>query len=126
MFKRIDHVEIVTPDLERMLRFFVEILGFKMGDRMRIDRPPLQEIAYVELNGTVAELMSVKNPVPVSSEPWQVSYRMIALEVEDMNKAIEYLKSKGVDISWGPVTVGKSKRAEIKTPDGLSIELRQW
>lgn len=51
---------------------------------------------------------------------------MIALEVEDMEKVIKYLTSKGVGISWGPVTLGKSQRAEIKDPDGLSIELRQW
>ena len=51
---------------------------------------------------------------------------MIAIEVEDMDKAVEYLKAKGVEISSGPVVLGKSKRAEIKDPDGLSIELRQW
>jgi len=28
--------------------------------------------------------------------------------------------------SWGPVTIGKSIRAEIKDPDGFPIELRQW
>jgi predicted enzyme related to lactoylglutathione lyase len=46
--------------------------------------------------------------------------------VEDMDTAVKYLSSKGVEITWGPVTLGKSKRAEIKDPDGLSIELRQW
>jgi glyoxylase I family protein len=51
---------------------------------------------------------------------------MIALEVEDMDRTIEYLRGKGVEISWGPVTLGNSKRAEIRDPNGLSIELRQW
>jgi glyoxylase I family protein len=51
---------------------------------------------------------------------------MIALEVEDMDTAVKYLTSKAVEITWGPATLGKSKRAEIKDPDGLSIELRQW
>ncbi len=51
---------------------------------------------------------------------------MFALEVEDMDEAITYLKSKGVVISVEPVNLGKSKRAEIKDPDGLTIELRQW
>jgi glyoxylase I family protein len=56
----------------------------------------------------------------------QPGLRMIALEVEDMDTAVKYLMSKGVEITWGPITLGKSKRAEIKDPDGLSIELRQW
>lgn len=46
------------------------------------------------------------------------SYRMIALEVEDMDK--------GIFPSAGPVTLGTSKRAEILDPNGNSIELRQW
>jgi glyoxylase I family protein len=50
----------------------------------------------------------------------------MAIEVDDMDRAVQYLKGKGVEVSWGPVTLGTSKRAEIKDPDGLSIELRQW
>jgi predicted enzyme related to lactoylglutathione lyase len=50
----------------------------------------------------------------------------MAIEVEDMDKAIEFLKSKGVEISRAPMALGKSKRAEIKDPSGFTIELRQW
>jgi glyoxylase I family protein len=50
----------------------------------------------------------------------------MAIEVDDMDRAVEYLKSKRIEVSWGPATLGTSKRAEIKDPDGLSIELRQW
>jgi len=126
MFKRIDHVEIIPQDLEKTLKFYTEVLGFKIKERKKIGMPPLEEIVYVELNGTVIELMSVQNPSPMSSDPWRVGYRMIAIEVEDMDRAVEYLKGKGVEVSSGPVVLGKSKRAEIKDPDGLSIELRQW
>lgn len=51
---------------------------------------------------------------------------MIALAVDDMDAAVEHLKAKGIEITAGPVTLGSSKRAEIKDPDGLSIEIRQW
>ena len=51
---------------------------------------------------------------------------MMALEIEDMDKAIEYLAGKGVAVTWGPVTLGTSKRAEIRDLDGFPIELRQW
>ena len=43
-----------------------------------------------------------------------------------MDRAIEYLKGKGVAVTWGPVNLGASIRAEIKDPDGLTVELRQW
>ena len=41
MFKRIDHVEIVTDQLDRTVEFYTEVLGFKVRSRDRIDRSPL-------------------------------------------------------------------------------------
>jgi glyoxylase I family protein len=126
MFKRIDHVEIIPRDIEVTLDFYTSILSFKLKERVKVDVPPLQEVIYLVLNDTMLELLSVKNPSPPSQETWQTGYRMIALEVTDMDKALDYLKRKGIQPSWGPVNLGKSRRAEIKDPDGLTIELRQW
>ncbi len=126
MFKKVDHVEIVPGDTERTIDFYTGMLGFRIKHRQKVDVPPLKEVVYLELNGTVVELLSVEGPAPPSEEPWKVGYRMLALEVDDMDKAIDYLDSKGVQITWGPLDLGESKRAEIKDPDGLSIELRQW
>ena len=125
MFKKIDHVEITPSDMDRTIRFYTDIFGFSVKMRKKVDSPPLEEVAFLELGGTVLELVLVKNPAPPSQVP-QVGYRMMAIEVEDMDKAVEYLKSKGVEISTPPVNLGPSKRGEIKDPDGLVIELRQW
>ena len=125
MFKRIDHVEIVPSDLERTIDFYTQILGFKIQLRRKIETSVLEEIAFLELNDTVIELLSVKNPAPASTEQWQIGCRRIALEVEDMDRAVEYLRTKAVIISREPVAVGTLRVAEIKDPDGLSIELIQ-
>lgn len=125
MFKRIDHVEIVPSNFERSLKFYTEILGFKIQRRGKMDRPPIEEVAFIELNGTVIEMFSVKNPAPVSVEPWRIGYRRIALEVEDINRVVEYLKAKGVEVHPRPAVSGTSRLAEAKDPDGLSIELTQ-
>ena len=127
MFKRIDHVEILPSDIERTLKFYIEILGFKIQTRLKLERPPLEEVVFIELGGTSIELFSVKEPATISIEPWQVSCRRIALEVEDLDKAIEYLKAKGVEISGSPraVEILSLRVAEIKDPDGLPIELIQ-
>lgn len=126
MFKRIDHVEIVPRDVDVTIDFYTRILNFKVKERKKVDAPPLEEVIYLELNDAMIELLSVKNPSPQSADPWQIGYRMIALEVANMDDALTYLKGKGVEPSWGPVNLGNSKRAEIKDPDGLPIELRQW
>ncbi|MDP2744570.1 MAG: VOC family protein [Dehalococcoidia bacterium] len=126
MFKRIDHVEIVPTNMDKAIAFYTDILGFKVRSRRKMENPPMLEIAYLELKDTLLEVISVKNAAPLTTAPYQIGYRMMAIEVEDMDKAVEYLKSKGVPITRGPVLLGTSKRAEIKDPDGISIELRQW
>jgi glyoxylase I family protein len=126
MFKRIDHVEIIPSNFEKSILFYTEVLGFAVKQRLKVAAPPLAEIAYLELGDTVLELMRVPDAACATTEPWSAGYRMMALEVEDMDQAIEYLAGKGVPITWGPVELGKSKRAEIHDIDGLPIELRQW
>jgi predicted enzyme related to lactoylglutathione lyase len=51
---------------------------------------------------------------------------MIALEVDDMQRTADYLKTKGVEIVWGPRVRETYSRAEICDPHGYRIELRQW
>ena len=125
MFKRIDHVEIIPSDIEKSIKFYTEVLGFKLKERFKVESPPLEEVAFLQLGDTMLEFLKVKNPTPVS-EQWQIGYKRMALEVANMDKALVYLASKGIKPIWGPVDLGKSKRAEVKDPDGLSIELRQW
>ncbi len=125
MFKRIDHVEIVTGNLERTLKFYTEVLGFKIQQRLNPGRPPMEELVFIELGGTMIEIFSVKEPVPSSREIWQIGCRKFAIEVDDLDKTVEYLKSKGIELSEEVMSVETLKRAEIKDPDGLSIELIQ-
>jgi glyoxylase I family protein len=125
MFKRIDHVEITSGNIERSIRFYQEVFGFRLKERIKPPSPEIEEIAFLTLGDTMLELLAIRNSAPAPKGP-QVGFRTMAIEVDDMDRAVEYLKSKRIEVSWGPVTLGTSKRAEIKDPDGLSIELRQW
>jgi glyoxylase I family protein len=130
MFKRIDHVEIVTDQPERTAEFYTEVLGFKVKAQDRIERGEAGtalNLTYLDLGGTVVELISYEG-VAVDPAPQKehLGYRMIAIEVEDMQQAGEYLKTKGVDIVWGPRVAPTYARAEICDPNGYHIELRQW
>jgi glyoxylase I family protein len=125
MFKRIDHVEITSGDLERSIRFYQEMFGFVLKERIKPSLPEIKEIAFLTLGDTMIEMLTFKNAAPPSSGP-QIGFRSMAIEVDDMDLAIKYLKGKGVEVLREPVKIGTSKRAEIRDPDGLSIELRQW
>ncbi len=126
IFKRVDHIEIVPTHAEETIDFYVGILNFKIKSRVDVRIPPMREVIYLKLGDTVIEVIHADNPRPKSENPWEVGYRGIALEVDDMTRAVDYLKGKGVAIAREPVDLGDSFRGEIRDPDGLIIELRQW
>ena len=130
MFKRIDHVEIVTDQLDRTVQFYTEVLGFKVKARDRIERSGVSvpmELVYLDLGGTVVELISYEGAsVAPAPQTEHLGYRMIALEVDDMQKAADFVRSKGVEVVWGPRVRETYSRAEICDPNGYRIELREW
>jgi glyoxylase I family protein len=130
MFKRIDHVEIVTDQPERSVDFYTRVLGFTVKARQRIDRSHVgvpMDLVYLDLGGTVIELISYEgaavDPAPTGEH---LGYRMIALEVDDMQRTVDELAAKGITVVWGPIVREKYARAEIRDPNGFHIELRQW
>ena len=129
MFKRIDHIELLTAQPERAIDFYTGVLGFKVRSRDRVPGTPLGplELAYLDLGGTTVELMCYPEAKPGAAAAGEkLGYRMMALEVEDMDKALALLKTKGIEPSWGPLKRPTYARAEIRDPDGNSIAQRQW
>jgi catechol 2,3-dioxygenase-like lactoylglutathione lyase family enzyme len=123
-------LEIVTDQLDRTEQFYTEVLGFTVKARDRIERSGVGvpiDLVYLDLGGTVVELISYDgaavDPAPQNEH---LGYRMIALEVDDMQQTADYLKTKGVDIVWGLRVCETYSRAEICDPNGSHIELRQW
>ena len=124
MFKRIDHIELVTADPERAERFYTGVLGFSVRSRDTV--PGGLRLVYLDLGGTTVELLTYAEPQAPAAEGSRLGYRMMALEVEDMDRALAMLKDKGIAPAWGPVRRPTYARAEIRDPDGNAIELRQW
>jgi len=129
VFKRIDHIELVTGSPERAIAFYTGVLGFRVRSRDRVPASPLGplELVYLELGGTTVELMCYPEAQPPRREDGErLGWRMMAIEVEDMDAALAQLKAQGIEPTWGPKKRPSYARAEIRDPDGNSIELRQW
>src|SRR5713101_1958784 len=126
MFKRIDHVEIVTDKPQETEAFYTQVLGFRVKARDRIERPgSALGLVYLDLGGTVVGLIAYDGGAgDRAAQAEHLGYRMIALEVDNMQQTADYLKEKGVDIVWGPVVRPTYARAEICDPNGYHIELR--
>jgi glyoxylase I family protein len=130
MFKRIDHIELLTAAPERTIAFYTGVLGFRERERARIPETPSGplDLAYLELGGTTLEVMCYPEAkaIPSRSAEQRLGWQCLALEVDDMDRALDMLKGKGVQAAWGPVKRSDYARAEIRDPDGNPIELRQW
>lgn len=129
MFKRIDHIELLTAAPERAVAFYKDVLGFSERERMQVQTPggPL-DLVYLELGGTTVEVMCYpkETSIPQRAAERRLGWQCLALEVEDMDRALAALKAKGVECAWGPMKRPDYARAEIRDPDGNPIELRQW
>ena len=130
MFKRIDHIELLTAAPERTLEFYTGVLGFRERERRRIPETPSGplDLVYLELGATTVEVMCYPEAktIPSRSVELRLGWQCLALEVEDMDSALRMLKEKGVEAAWGPMKRPDYARAEIRDPDGNPIELRQW
>lgn len=130
MFKRIDHIELLTTAPARTIAFYVDVLGFRERERVHIPATPSGplELVYLDLGGTTLEVMCYPQAksIPSRSTEQRLGWQCLALEVDDMDGTLAMLRQKGVEAAWGPVTRPDYARAEIRDPDGNPIELRQW
>src|SRR5436190_800054 len=106
MFKRIDHIELLTAAPERVVAFYIAMLGFRERERTRVQTPsgPL-DLVYLELGGTTIEVMcypEARPPIAPRPAEQRLGWQCLALEVEDMDRALDELKAKGVACAWGP------------------------
>ena len=131
MFKRIDHIELLSAAPERVVDFYTRVLGFRERERMRVPQTPQGplDLVYLQLGDTTLEVMCFPEPrhrIPERAAELRQGWQCLALEVEDMDRALGALREEGVEPCWGPMKRPDYARAEIRDPDGNPIELREW
>jgi glyoxylase I family protein len=130
-FKRLDHIGMTTADIDRFIDFYTGILGFEVRERWKVEgRKRLKGVANLSLNapnsgedGSVLELFAIDPDEPDDpnhSAPAfeQTGFRLLALEVDDMDEAIEYLEGKGIKVNSAHPT---NPARWFRDPDGNQI-----
>lgn len=131
MIQCIDHIEVVTPNMDQSIDFYTKVLGFKLSRRVAYPASGAaqasREIAYLTLGDLMLEFLG-GNGEAGDRIPNQVGVKLVALRVDDMEKTLRELKTHGVEPSAGPNpgSTFDGIRAEIRDPHGISIELREW
>lgn len=128
MFNEIEHLHITTKNLRESVKFYTNVLGFKVHEKITINNHGISEAAHLYLNNSRLELIEIKDADPVPDKP-QVGYSMMALIVTDMDEAINHLRAHNVRITREPVRMSEEYRGglrgEFQDNNGVTIEIRQ-
>lgn len=115
-FKRLDHFHVCVPPnrLEEAKDFYSKVIGLEL-----IERPDhlFSSPGYWFNIGNVQLHVGVEEPLPRSM-------RHTALEITDVDTALNYLQDNGIEILDEPVIPGRKRFAFID-PFGNRMELLQ-
>ena len=123
MLKLTHHIAIICSDREKALDFYMEKLGFSLI--REVSRP--QDILIVLQQGQIVlELFIRPNAPDRVDNPEALGLRHLAFHVENIDEAVAWLNSRGVETE--PVREDKINGGRFtffKDPDGQPLELHE-
>lgn len=129
MIKKIDHIGIVVNDLEESIKFYQETLGLKLHESEFLEDCKLQ-VAFFPIGDTDIELLQATSPDSIIAKFVRTEgqgVQHIAFVVENIDKSLEELKSKGIElIDEKPRLGARGARIAFLHPNstqGVLIEL---
>ena len=109
---RISHIVLHSPDHKASVKFFTNVLGFRVSDWLG------DFMCFLRCNSAHHRLALLPGPPCLN----HVAYDM--LTVDDMMRGISRLRKRGTDIRWGPGrhTAGNNTFSYFTTPSGFAVE----
>lgn len=136
----IGHVALVTPDIDRLVQFYRQLLGTEPINRLDNIRnsPKLNDIADIDdlrLRGAwfnagnmLIELWQFDNPPtkPITTPaPFdRIGYQHITFAVGDLNAEYNRLKANGIQFLSAPVVGSSCTEVFLRDPDGNLLRLQ--
>lgn len=118
---RLLHTSITVKDMDESIRFYTEKLGLTLISRREIKQNNA-EIAFIGAPNTDHRIeLTWWRDKKDYVEGDQLDH--IAFGVDDLDATIRRMKELGVEVAKEPYTLGSSRIAFIKDPNGIWIEL---
>lgn len=130
----VGHVALVTPDIDRLVTFYQNLLGTPPANRVDNikNSPKLDDIANIDglrlrgawfkVGNMQLEIWQFENPVtpqPTQPVPFtQIGYGQIGFEVSDLPADYARLNAQGVKFLSQPVSADGASAVYFRDPDG--------
>ncbi len=107
------YTTMIVNNMKESVAFYEDIMGFPVQETF--DLPNGSEITFVNGGGSIIELIENKD--------FETGLYSVGVDVENLEKTLEEVKAKGVEITMEPVKILVGKMAFIKDPNGVNIAL---
>ena len=129
IYQRIDHLAVAVKDLEQAIFFYRDVLGFGLAER-RETRGDKTGMLSAVMDGGEFTIVLLQGTEPTSQVSQFVSQygpgvQHVALEVKNLEIAIELLKDKGLEFAT-TIIVGPGLKQSFTRRDsnsGMMVEL---
>ena len=119
------HIAIICSDWDKAKDFYIDKLGFQMI--REVYRPEVNDyLRMLQQGDTVLELFIKPDAPQRVTNPEAMGLRHLAFHVEDIEPAVAWLNSLGIETE--PVREDKVNGGRFtffKDPDGLPLELHE-
>lgn len=142
MLKKIDHINIVTTDIESAKNFFIKLLGVKIVAESMLEGNWIDNVvglpgvkakfAKLTIPNTQTNIEIVEYFSPKGSKDSKISVvnqiglRHLAFEVKDIEQVYVKLKSAGVKFYSEIQTHQNKKLCYFHGPDSIILELAEY
>ena len=121
--KKIHHVAIIASDYNKSKDFYVNLLGLKIIREVYREERDSYKLD-LEIGDSQIELFSFKDSPKRPSYPEACGLRHLAFEVENIEKQVEELNKKGIEVEEIRIDEFTGRKFTFfSDPDDLPIEL---
>lgn len=133
MIKKLAHVCLFTDQLDAMIAFYRDVLGFPVKFTMKNDEGfafgyyfATGEMTFIEIFDQRAAVKQWGGSVNAMRPGPEAHIRHFCFEVDGLEQVVAALEAKGLSVVPIKVGMDHSKQAWIKDPDGNDIELMEY
>jgi len=125
---RPDHIHLLASDVMGVAHWYRDKLGAEIVHSLQSDGQPRVDlrIGGLQIYLSDGEVMKkwLGGELGAARTKAHLGLDHFGLSVDDVDAAIDDLKAKGVDVTFGPATIRPGCRAAyIAAPDGVEIEI---